>query len=170
MITYFGCSDADGINVLVHGVRRSHVPVRAHPLHRRQNLHKLAQLLRHNAAPAFADMPVQRQSLVLGQDVHPAQIGVDAVGERDIDDPVVPPKGTAGLARSRVSGKRRSPAPPASRTPSVSFIVMASQISLNRSWRAADCSCSIGSVSRCASQLTGSGAEPDSPTWDVCFC
>src|SRR5579859_4431541 len=36
----------------------------------------------------------------------------------------VPAKGTAGLARSRVRGKRRSPAPPARRTPSVSFIVM----------------------------------------------
>src|ERR1700734_1108572 len=31
-------------------------------------------------------------------------------------------KGTAGLARSRVRGKRRSPAPPASKTPSVSLI------------------------------------------------
>src|SRR6476620_10086333 len=35
-----------------------------------------------------------------------------------------PAKGTAGLARSRVSGKRRSPAPPASRTPSVSLIFL----------------------------------------------
>src|ERR1035438_4182092 len=33
-----------------------------------------------------------------------------------------PPKGTAGLARSRVRGKSRSPAPPASNTPSVSLI------------------------------------------------
>src|SRR5580704_10226540 len=34
----------------------------------------------------------------------------------------MPPKVTAGLARSRVSGYSRSPAPPASKTPSVSFI------------------------------------------------
>src|SRR3954447_11297249 len=34
----------------------------------------------------------------------------------------MPPKVPAGLARSRVSGYRRSPAPPASKTPSVSFI------------------------------------------------
>src|SRR5947209_17543967 len=33
-----------------------------------------------------------------------------------------PPKVTAGLARSRVSGYRRSPAPPANSTPSVSFM------------------------------------------------
>src|SRR5690348_5159560 len=34
-----------------------------------------------------------------------------------------PAKGTAGLARSRVRGKSLSPAPPASRTPSVSLMV-----------------------------------------------
>src|ERR1700683_647036 len=34
-----------------------------------------------------------------------------------------PAKGTAGFARSRVKGKSRSPAPPASKTPSVSLIV-----------------------------------------------
>src|ERR1700742_1550431 len=33
-----------------------------------------------------------------------------------------PAKGTAGLARSRVRGKSLSPAPPASKTPSVSLI------------------------------------------------
>src|ERR1700693_3615573 len=36
----------------------------------------------------------------------------------------IPPKVTAGLARSRVRGYRRSPAPPASRTPRVSFMDM----------------------------------------------
>src|ERR1700728_2190378 len=35
-----------------------------------------------------------------------------------------PPNGTAGFARSRVSGKSRSPAPPAKSTPNVSFIGM----------------------------------------------
>src|ERR1700678_2464061 len=35
-----------------------------------------------------------------------------------------PANGTAGLARSRVSGKSRSPAPPASNTPRVSLIVL----------------------------------------------
>src|SRR5207248_583101 len=34
----------------------------------------------------------------------------------------MPPKVTAGLARSRVSGYSRSPAPPASSTPNVSFM------------------------------------------------
>src|SRR5579862_6335870 len=35
----------------------------------------------------------------------------------------MPPNVTAGLARSRVRGYRRSPAPPANRTPRVSFMV-----------------------------------------------
>src|ERR1035438_6334125 len=35
-----------------------------------------------------------------------------------------PPNGTAGLARSRVRGKSLSPAPPASKTPSVSLIAV----------------------------------------------
>src|SRR6185437_6798769 len=38
-----------------------------------------------------------------------------------------PAKGTAGFARSRVRGKSRSPAPPASKTPSVSLIVQIPQ-------------------------------------------
>src|SRR5580700_1060269 len=36
----------------------------------------------------------------------------------------MPPKVTAGLARSRVRGYRRSPAPPASKTPSVSLMLV----------------------------------------------
>ena len=64
---------ADRVDVLVDRVRRPHVPVGAGALHRRQQLKELAQLLRHNAGPAFADVPVQRESLVLRQDVDLAQ-------------------------------------------------------------------------------------------------
>ena len=47
--------------------------------------------------PAFADMPVQRQRLVLGEDVDPAQVGVDAVGKRDVDDAVDAAEGDGRL-------------------------------------------------------------------------
>ena len=70
---------ADGIDVLIDRVGRAHVPVGAGTLHGRQQLEELAQLLRHNAGPAFADMPVERERLVLREDVDPAQAGVDAV-------------------------------------------------------------------------------------------
>src|SRR5271170_1799526 len=43
-----------------------------------------------------------------------------------------PANGTAGLARSRVRGKSRSPAPPASKTPSVSLISQNSGTALGR--------------------------------------
>ena len=97
----------DRIDVLVHRVGRAHVPVRAHPLHRRQNLDELAQFLRHNAGPAFADVPVQRQRLVLRQDVHPTQIGVDAVGKGDVDDAVLPAKGNRRLGP--ITRQRKKP-------------------------------------------------------------
>ncbi len=71
---------ADRVNVLVNGVGRAHVPVRADPLHGGQNLDELAQLLGHDAGPAFADMAVEGERLVLGEDVDPAQVGVDAIG------------------------------------------------------------------------------------------
>ena len=88
-----GLFAADGIDILVDRVGRAHVPVGAGALRRRQQLEELAQLLGHNARPAFADVPVERQRLVLGEDVNPAQARVDAVGERDVNDAVVPSEG-----------------------------------------------------------------------------
>ena len=62
----------DGVNVLVNRVRRAHVPVGAYPLHGGQNFNKLPQLLGHNARPSFADVPVERQRLVLRKNVDTA--------------------------------------------------------------------------------------------------
>jgi len=64
-----------------------------------------------NGTPAFADVPVQRKRLVLGKDVNRAQVGINAVGKCDIDNAVVSRRTYAGLARSRVSVYKRSPAP-----------------------------------------------------------
>ena len=92
-----GLLGADGVDVLVNGVGGAHVPVRADALHGRQDLDELAQFLGHNAGPAFADVAIERERLVLGEDVDLAQVGVDAVGERDVDDAVVAAKGNRGL-------------------------------------------------------------------------
>ena len=70
---------ADGVDVLVNRIRGTHIPIGADPLHRRQDLNKLAQFLGDNTGPALADMAVERERLVLGEDVDPAQVGVDAV-------------------------------------------------------------------------------------------
>ena len=79
----------DRVEVLVDGVGRALIPVLADPLLRRQDLDELAELLRHDA-PAHADVPVERQRLVLRGDEDAAQPGVDAVAQREIDDAVRP--------------------------------------------------------------------------------
>ena len=80
---------ADGVDVLVHGVRRTLVPALGDALHGRQDFDKFSELIGDDRPPALADVPVERQCLVLGQDVHVAQVGVDAVGKRDVDDAVL---------------------------------------------------------------------------------
>jgi len=40
--------------------------------------------------PPGANMPVEAECLVLRQHKHPPQIGIDAVGKRDVDDAVQP--------------------------------------------------------------------------------
>ena len=91
-----GLLGADGVDVLVNGVGGAHVPVVAHALHGRQDLDELAHLAGHDV-PAFADVAVERERLVLGEDVDPAQVGVDAVGERDVDDAVDAAEGDGGF-------------------------------------------------------------------------
>ena len=95
---------ADGINVLVHRVGGSHVPVLADPLHGRQDLDELTQLAAHDVAPAFADVPIQREGFVLGKDVNAPQVGVDAIGESDVDDAIDAAEGDGRLGA--VAGER----------------------------------------------------------------
>ena len=98
---------ADRVDVLIDRIGGAHVPVGAGALHGRQQLKELAQLLRHDAGPAFADVPVERERLVLGKDVNPAQARVDAVGKRDVDDAVVAAEGHGRLGA--IAGKRKEP-------------------------------------------------------------
>ena len=107
-----GLLGADGVDVLVDGVGGAQVPVLAHPLHGRQDLDELAQVAGHDV-PALADVAVQRQRLVLGEDVDVAQVGVDAVGERDVDDAVDAAEGDRRLGA--VAGQGIQALPRASR-------------------------------------------------------
>ncbi len=75
------------VDVLVDGVRGSHVPVLADALHRRQDLNELAQFASHDV-PAFANMTIQRERFVLGEDVDATKIGINAIGKRDVDDAI----------------------------------------------------------------------------------
>ena len=117
-----GLLGADRVDVLEDRIGSALVPALGDALHGREDLDELAEFTGHHRAPALADVAVERERLVLGEDVDVAQIGVDAVGEGDVDDAVLSGEGDGGLARSRVRGKSRSPAPPASSTPRVSLI------------------------------------------------
>ncbi len=102
---------ADGIDVLVHSVCGAHVPVGAGALHGWQQLEELAQFLGHDAGPAFAHVPVERECLVLGEDVDLAQAGVDAVGEGDVDDAVMTAKGDGRFGAIASEWKEALPGP-----------------------------------------------------------
>ena len=85
----------------------------ADALLRRQNLDELAELFRHDV-PAHPDVTVERERLVLRRDEDAAESGIDAVAEREIDDPVGAAEVDGGLGPLLRQGYRRSPAPPAS--------------------------------------------------------
>ena len=101
-----GCFPHDRVQVLVHGVGGAHVPVVAHALLRRQDLDELTEFLGDDVPP-HADVAIERQALVLRDDEDAAQAGVDAVAEREVDDPV----GTAEVHRrlGAFPGQRREP-------------------------------------------------------------
>ncbi len=58
-------------------------------------------------APAFADVAVEREGLVLGEDVDVAKVGVDAVGEGDVDDAVLAGEGDGRLCA--IAGEGEEP-------------------------------------------------------------
>ena len=84
MFRLFG---ADGVDILVHRVRGALVPLFTDPLHGRQYFDELSHLAAQDV-PALADVPIQRQRFVLGENVDSPQVRVDAIGEGDIDDAI----------------------------------------------------------------------------------
>jgi hypothetical protein len=93
----------EGIEVLVDGVGGSLVPMFSYPPHGRQNLQEIAQFIREDT-PTLAQVPVKGEGLVLGDDENPAKIGVDAVRESDVYNPIHPAKRDSGLGT--VPGER----------------------------------------------------------------
>ena len=94
---------ADRIDVLIDRIGRTHIPIFADPLHGREDFNELSHFPAHNI-PAFANMPVQRERLVLRENVDPAQVGIDAIGECDIDDAIYAAEGDRGLGA--IAGQR----------------------------------------------------------------
>ena len=107
----------DRVEVLIDRVGRALIPVLADALLRRQDLDELAELVGDDA-PAHADVAVERQRLVLRRDEDPPQSGIDAVAEREIDDPVRPAeidRRLRALLRQRDTAARRRLRPARSR-------------------------------------------------------
>ena len=87
---------ADGVDVLIDGVGGALVPILADALHRREDFDELAKFAGRPPS-SLADMAIERERLVLRKDINLAQVGVDAVGERDIDDAVDSAERNGGL-------------------------------------------------------------------------
>ena len=86
----------DRVNILVDRVGGSLVPHLGNSLLGRDHLDVLAQLAAEEI-PSLVDMAVQAGGLVLGQHHDLAHVGVDAVGECEVDDPVDPAEGNRRL-------------------------------------------------------------------------
>ncbi len=102
-----GLFGADGVDVLVDGVGGALVPGLGDALHGWEDLDELAEFVGDDGAPAFADVAVEGERLVLGEDVDVTQVGVDAVGEGDVDDAVLAGKGNGRLGA--IAGQREKP-------------------------------------------------------------
>ena len=80
---------ADDVEVLEHGVRRAAVPVGAfHALLRRPQVDEFVEFAAQET-PAALQVAQQRVRLVLRDDRDAADAGVQAVGQREVDDPVL---------------------------------------------------------------------------------
>ena len=77
---------ADRIDVLVDGVRGALIPVLRNAHLRRQDFDEVAEP--HQHGPAAANVPIEAERFVLREDEDAAQIAVQAVRERDVDDPI----------------------------------------------------------------------------------
>jgi len=91
-----GGDAVDEVQVLPDGVGGALVPVVAALHLGRHFLDELVQA-RGQEAEALGEVPAQRVRLVLGQDQDLADVGVDAVAEGEVDDPVDGPERNRGL-------------------------------------------------------------------------
>ncbi len=97
-----GALAADGINVLVDGIRSALIPALRNTHLRGNNFVEFTEA--RQTRPAIAHVPVQAQGLVLSQHEHAAQIGIEAVGKRDVNNAVHPAEGHGRLGA--VAGQR----------------------------------------------------------------
>jgi hypothetical protein len=81
----------DRVDVLINGIRRPLIPLFGSAELRRNCENKLAPIVGKHI-PSEPDVSVEGIRLVLCQNADPFQLGVDAIGECEIDDAVNAPK------------------------------------------------------------------------------
>jgi hypothetical protein len=91
----FGALAADGIDVLVYGIGGALIPLLRDAHLGRQNFDVITQA--GEWGPPGADMAVQAQGFVLGEHEDTAQIRVDAIRKRDVNDAVESAERNGGL-------------------------------------------------------------------------
>ncbi len=86
---------ADGINVLINGVRGAAIPLFADAHLRRKNFDEFAEA--DDGRPSGADVTAEAERLVLRENENAAEMRVDAIGESDVNDAVRGAEGNGGL-------------------------------------------------------------------------
>ena len=93
------------VDVLENGIGGALIPALRDALHGRKNLDELTEFTGDDRTPALADVAIETEGLVLGEDVDLAEVGVDAVGKGDVDDAILPGKRYGRLGA--VAGERK---------------------------------------------------------------
>ena len=101
----------DRVDVLVDRVGGPLIPLVAEALLRRDHLDVFVEFAAQEL-PTLVDVPVQADGLVLGQDQDLAKVGVQAIREREVDDPVDPAEGDRRLGPVTRQGFEARPPPP----------------------------------------------------------
>jgi len=92
----------DGVDVLVHGVGRALIPLLRDAHLRGKDFDVIAEA--GERRPARANVTVQTEGLVLGENKNATKIRIDAVRERDVDDAVESAERNGGLGA--IAGER----------------------------------------------------------------
>src|ERR1700693_3230785 len=81
-----GLLAADGINILINGISGALIPVLRNAHLWRKYFDEISQA--HQYGPAATNVAIEAERFVLREDEDAAQVAVQAIGERDVDDAV----------------------------------------------------------------------------------
>ena len=90
-----GLLAADGIDVLIDGVGGALIPVLGDAHLRREHFDEIA--VAHEQRPAAAHVAIEAEGFVLGKNEDAAQLAIQAIGERDVNDAVDAAEGDGRL-------------------------------------------------------------------------